>query len=145
MASKSSFGNCYNSIDTRCLGITTHLQRQMSHYERCNRSTCHFCRLWESNVISCDSSVWYLPNGIVVFSSGAQDLDGLALQTARACGGAHTLLDPQKRPLIKSTMLYRDEPLPFQEPIDPFLDGEVSGRDGHLNKGKAEGLPPLIQ
>ncbi len=80
-----------------------------------------------------------------LFFSGAHDLDDFAARTSRSCGGSHTLLDPQKRGMIKATMICRDETLPVEQPAEPIIEGDVMGRDGHIYKGRLEHLPPLKQ
>ena len=79
------------------------------------------------------------------FSSGAHDFDDLSSKTARACGGTHTLLDPQRRPVMKGTMYYREDILTFQSDNVAGTDSEadVMGRDGHIYRGRVEPLPPL--
>ena len=71
-----------------------------------------------------------------------QDLESLAFQTTRACGGSHTFLEMQRRNSSRPNVLSRESTYGVNSP-DFLVDIEVMGKDGRVYRSRQDPLPPL--
>lgn len=79
---------------------------------------------------------------LILFISGARNLQELAEVTARACGGIHTLTYPHSQAIVRGLQLNSE--FDFLVPDKDFRPVDILGQDGHIYKGLLDSLPPTL-
>lgn len=79
---------------------------------------------------------------LILFISGARNLQELAEVTARACGGIHTLTYPHSQAVVRGLQLNGE--FDFLVPEKDLRPVDILGQDGHIYKGLLDSLPPTL-